>query len=77
MAYKAHWDSKKEYEKFWSQSPSASNYPINRNDKPKKKKHGLLWTLLIVVVIFAAVVAGTYLFKGNSVNNTLMLYHKS
>lgn len=70
MAYKAHWDSKKEYEKFWSQSPSSSNYPINRNDKPKKKKHGLLWTLLIVVVIFAAVVAGTYLFKGNSVNNT-------
>lgn len=70
MAYKAHWDSKKEYEKFWSQSPSGSNYPINRNDKPKKKKHGLLWTLLIVVVIFAAVVVGTYLFKGNSVNNT-------
>lgn len=69
MAYKAHWDSKKEYEKFWSQSPSGSNYPINRNDKPKKKKHGLLWTLLIVVVIFVAVVAGTYLFKGNSVNN--------
>ena len=51
--YKAHWDSKKEYEKFWAGSktfPAAAP----KGKKPGKRTHWLVLLVALVVLIGAA-----------------------
>ena len=49
-SYKAHWDSQKEYEKFWAQSKSG---PPNQ----KKSRRKWPWILLLVLLCMAVIVA--------------------
>ena len=49
-SYKAHWDSQKEYEKFWAQSKSG---PPNQ----KKSRRKWPWVLLLVPLCMAVIVA--------------------
>lgn len=46
--YKAHWDSKKEYEKFWAGSKTL---PTSETKKKKTKKKGCWIALLVTLVI--------------------------
>ncbi len=50
--YKAHWDSKKEYEKFWAGSKTL---PVTETKKKKPKKRGRWIALFVALVICVGV----------------------
>lgn len=55
--HKAHWDGKKEYEKFWA---GRKKYPVSETNNPKPKKRGP-WAILIVAIVIIIGAAAFFL----------------
>lgn len=56
--YKAHWDSKKEYEKFWAGSSDFSMPPTGNRKESRKKRFGIMLSLLLILFAGLAAVYG-------------------
>lgn len=57
--YKAHWDSKKEYEKFWAGTKTLPTTETKKK-KPKKRGRWLALFVLVIICIGAAIKFPTY-----------------
>lgn len=63
MANRAHWDSKKEYEKFWNPGSSGKARDRNYHNLKKKRWSGCSIFFVIVVGLIAAIGLGTSSLK--------------